>query len=551
MENSIGVSNGTMVQGFIEIEKISTKDNVKTHYKNTITSGGKQFLLAKSAGLMLGMSADTFGMSVCSNLIGKVGSTSSYSQACKVGRKDRDITNVLLNLDENVLTGMSTDTSFVNVWGETFESADKVVGYANNDLNPTSDGKEGLIDFCNGDYMVDPYTVCKRWKYPEGVATGTINCIAMMPATVLKDTAGEGIKFSKCLDKINTQYVNYTNMSTGFLIPGIPGYTGNQEILLNFKKDDVSRWKYNIGTGEITQVPETENFFIPTPVNSSWTIVDMQYIDNYLYVVECAINGSYEQVLVAVYDPASSMSRLTYFGLSYNVSYECKVKASIFKVNSDLYVSAVSSTDLDSSYSTYKLYKLTIGSNGYATGISEKYLDFSSLFELPAGFNVNHVGLGAYGDNYIMYNYIKLYNNVSSSKTITSGTLTGYKCVGYVFTDITDPFNSIIDMIPGITPNEILFANTSVKGTLRVGFDKHNNSSEHGGTYDLNQGSVVVTNNLSNTNITERTVNTRTTGVYLTLDKWWTNIFSFVKLNTPIEKTDTDIIYVSYGYKII
>jgi hypothetical protein len=58
-------------------------------------------------------------------------------------------------------------------------------------------------------------------------------------------------------------------------------------------------------------------------------------------------------------------------------------------------------------------------------------------------------------------------------------------------------------------------------------------------------------NNSANTNEYDITLNTQTKGVYLTLDKWWTNVLSFVKLNTPITKTATDIIYVSYGYKIV
>ena len=170
---------------------------------------------------------------------------------------------------------------------------------------------------------------------------------------------------------------------------------------------------------------------------------------------------------------------------------------------------------------------------------------------MPGGFNIANIGIGKYGDNYVLYTYVKLYDNIGTSKTIETAANTGCKCVGYVFTDITDPFNSIIDMIPGITPNEVLFDTNSVKGTLRIGFDKYNTSSYNGDVYDIAQGRAIVMNNKSTTNKTTVTVNTLQEGLYLTLDKWWTNIFSFVKLNTPIEVTSEDLLFVSYGYKIV
>lgn len=545
----IGTNNETKIQGFIELEKINKKDNTRVVYKNTITNGGKQFLLAKSAATMLNMSADVFGEVVCSNMIAKTGANTNYIPSARQARKDRDINNVLLNLDENTLAGLGVSTSFVNIWDNTFENKDKVVGYANSDLNPTADGKEGIIDFCKGDYMVDPFTICKRWKYPEGVGTGKINCIGMMPGSILDNPGGDGIKFSKCIDKINTQYQNYTNMSKSFLIPGIPGYTANNEILLNFNKDGVNKWKYNIGTGEIVQVPDTDNFFVPS-VQDSMILVDMQYIDNFLYTLELMqYSGRYDSVVVKVYDPVNGMAKVSEFNCAYINIYEYKTKASIFKVNNDLYISAISSVENTSEMN--KLWKLTKGANGYATGATA-YKDFSQLgIVVPAGLNILHISIGKYGDNYVLFNSIKLYDSLSSSKTAVGNKLIGCKMVGYVFTDITDPFNTIIDMIPGITPNEVLFATNSVKGTLRVGFDKYNSTSYFGDYYDLEQGKTIVMNNSSLTNKETITSDTTKDGVFLTLDKWWTNIFSFVKLNTPIEKTDTDILYVSYGYKIV
>lgn len=541
------------LRGFIEIEKINTKNHTREVYRNTITNAGKQFLLDKSASLMLGMAADVFGMTACSNTLTKLSVDSGTAVAGRNARSDRDITNVLLNLDENVLTGLGASTTYINVFDDELESASKVIGYANNNVVPTGDTKEGNIDFSKGEYLVDPYTICKRWKYAEGIATGTINCVAMMPASCIKQNNGDGVKFSKCIDQINTQYTNYLNMSTGFLIPGIPGYTANNEILLNFNKDSNARWKYNIGTGEITSVPITDNFFIPTVADGYSDIVDMQYIDNYLYVVSLYVGSNSPTIHVDVYDPANAMNKVANFNCSNKSSNEYAIKASIFKVGSTLYVSAIS--DRQTTKETVsKLWSLNkSGGDGYASSASAAQTDFSSIgLTIPSGLDIRFTGLGSYNGNYILYNLVQMYNNVSASKSNMSSSNLGYKMTGIVFTDLSDPIGSAVDMIDGINPNEIMFSAGSTAGTLRVGFDKFNSAGTgFGYCYDLVDDKHIIMNNTSNTNTSTVTVDTTKAGVYMSLDKWWTNVISFVKLSTPIVKAANDIIYVSYGYKIV
>lgn len=553
MRKAIKKKDTLALRGFIEIEKINTKNHTREVYRNTITNAGKQFLLDKSASLMLGMAADVFGMTACSNTLTRLSVESGTAVAGRNARSDRDITNVLLNLDENVLTGLGASTTYLNVFDDNLESASKLIGYANNNVVPTGDTKEGNIDFSKGEYLVDPYTICKRWKYAEGIATGTINCVAMMPASCVKQNNGDGIKFSKCIDQVNTQYTNYLSMSTGFLIPGIPGYTANNEILLNFNKDGNARWKYNIGTGEITSVPITDNFFIPTVTDGYSDIVDMQYIDNYLYVISLYVGSNTPVIHVDVYDPANAMNKVANFNCNTDSSNEYEIKASIFKVGSTLYVSAIS--DIQTRKSTVsKLWSLNkSGGAGYASSASAAQTDFGSIgLTIPSGLDIRFTGLGKYNGNYILYNLVQMYNDMSASKSNVSSSSLGYKMTGIVFTDLSDPIGSAVDMIDGINPNEIMFSAGSTAGTLRVGFDKFNGAGTgFGGCYDLVDDKHIIMNNTSTTNIATVTVDTTKTGVYLSLDKWWTNVISFVKLSTPIVKAANDIIYVSYGYKIV
>lgn len=549
MSFETGKRESLKIEGFIEVELINKKNNTKRVYKNTITKGGKQLLLAKSAGILEAIAADTFGSVDCSNALNK-NMCSVPAIEAKICYSSRVLTNMLLNLPDDVLTGLGETTSFINVLDTDMNLADKVLGYANNNLIASDVKKEGIIDTCKAQYVVDPYTTCRRWKYAEGVATGNINVIAMMPAGVLNNY-GDGVKFSKCIDKVNVQSSNYVSMSTGFLIPGVPGYTGNSEVLLNFNMDGNSRWKYNIGTGEISAVSESDNFFIPEP--TSGEITDMQYIDNYLYVVSVVIGSKGSQrVYIDIYDPLNSMNKVKSFTAQYKISAEYKIKAIIFKgADGNVYVSAVNSTSTTTSGAA-KLWKITKTGTEVPTSIGTAETDFSSIgLSLPTGLDVTKVGIGKYGDNYILYNPIKYLDNLGRGTFVESNYI-GYKMVGYVFSDLSDPAGSLIDMIPGITPNEVLFNIGGTAGSLRIGFDSDiSDIGRVNDIYDFGNNQRIIQNNTDKTNEGNITYNTMKTGVFLTLNKWWTNVISFVKLTTPIQKAENDILYVSYGYKIV
>jgi hypothetical protein len=136
----VASGDGIKLQGFVEIELISTKDNVRRTYKNTITKGGKQYILDKSVGRMLEMAADAFGMPVCSNVLAKVGTNSNYPVSGGQNFQNRAITNVLLNLGSEA-TGLSETSTYINVFESTLTTASKVIGYANN-IVLNADGKK-------------------------------------------------------------------------------------------------------------------------------------------------------------------------------------------------------------------------------------------------------------------------------------------------------------------------------------------------------------------------------------------------------------------------
>lgn len=565
------MNNSFRIQGIVEIEKINKKDRTKTVYKNTITKGGKQFLLNRAANSLIGIDASTYGEILSSNMLTKTGSnyvTDSYrtTRCARNVRTDRDINNVLLNLGEEELSKLTEDTRHVDIWDETMSLKSKLVGYASSNLNPTNDGKEGLVDIERPEYVADAFTIAKRWKYDAGVASGTINVVGMMPGSSLQGVNGEGLKNSKCIDRCNVQSVNFSSLSSSFLIPGVAGYTNNNEILLNYTTDSNSKWKYNITTGETVKVDDTENFWVVPEGSNNTTIdnlTDMRVIDNYLYCVYSRY--SYRYIIIDVYDISNSMNKVTSIECDCDNNGGYHEKASLVVIEDNVYVSCTGYYDVSSLYSQTYLFKLTkSGSNNYYSN-SVAVNSYKSInLELPEGIKEKRFSLSNYGDNYILCLPVELYDNISDSKKLLNSysagkNATGFKSIGIVFSSLEDFRHTIIDIIPGITPNEILFSAGSNKGSLRIGFDSKNTlvdinnnyPAQSGYTYDMIDCNRIIMNNDSKTNVEEVTVDLLSKGCMLTLDGWWTSIFSFVKLSEAITKTDDDILYVSYGYKIV
>lgn len=513
---SVSSGDGIRLQGFIEIELVNEKEHYTKTYKNTITKGGKQFLLGHSAAMMLGMSANMHGNAmVNSGLINQYNDSNSIYTSYN---QDMCLTNLLLFLD-TLQTGLTESSTWVNLFDDTgVISGAKVIGYANNNVSPTANGKEGRIDYCKDEYMTDGYTVCERWKYPEGVATGTIDTIAMAPAGWKTGKGLGGQRFSKCLDKVNVQEATFTAKSTQFCPPGIPGFTSNDEILLNYSQDGVEQHKYSISTGEITDNPTTWFVF---PAGTASVVK----IGNYVYSLYA--NGTSVQVYLA-----SDMSYVDQFSLS-GISGNDNNRLLVDSSNT-LWVSSRNKTES----SSYVLAKCGSNSGTYFNKVLTYYTDFSQLFTIPTGLRLQDVNFGMCGSNYVMFvkqsNY---FDGASSSYT----KLNNYVYTAIIFSNPSNIMGSIVDIIPEVYNRSMLFAAGSIYGVIDIGY----NNFGTGAYMDSATKNRKIINNSGSENITSDR------GCYLTLNGWYSTLLSFVKLTTPIVKQDTDIMYVSYGYKVV
>lgn len=526
--SAINVTGGLAIRGLIDMDIKNTIDNVEVHYKNTITNAGKQFLLAASAGIITGIGAEAFGSMTSLDAIRRI--TASSADLRRLSLTKGDLTLCLLNLPDSALQGLQAGSTYIPVFGDTFASADNLLGYANGNINPAANGKEGALTYPKADYIASAFTVGKRWKFAEGVATGSFNCIAMIPSAAINSPQGDGFKISKCLEQVNINDANFGSLSTGFLIPGVPGYTSNNEVLLNFSRDGISRWKYNLQTGEMSQVADSDPFFVVTPGECC----DMQVIDGYLYVIKATASG--RSISVTVYDPANSMAQVASFSCSGKSSTNPKVGVNIFKVDNDIYVSQTGANNaIAGAYVLWKLNKT--GSNNYASSAGTGMEDYSAIgLTVPTGVPVSKIGIGTYKGAYVMY-LPSLVANPTNADYIASG-----GSIGYVFTDLTNPVASIIDTVCCIQSNECLFTAGSNFGSMRIGDHKST-----GSYYDAIVDNRIVINNEAGS----KALNTRESGVYISMDKWSSQVFSFVKLNAPVSKTQSDVIHVSYNYNVV
>lgn len=553
-KRELNSGNGVRLEGYVDIELFNSKDHTSKRIHNTITKAGKQLFLHKSIGQMMQSGASLFGKIACLNSMTStfgyingsyIGQTSSNSTYVKghVSSSDLDITCGLLNLGAKQ-NGLTETSTFIPSYDETGVLTG-LTGFANNNVN-TALSNEGIVDICKGEYCADPYTVCNRWKYDAGIASGTIDTLVMAPASVFKSKKSSGFRFMKCIEHVNIQDEEFKSLSTGFLPPNVTGYTGSNEILLNFNNGKGSRWKYNIDTGEVVAVPEADKFYVIPYTNSqNYNLQDYYIEGTYLYILY-GYNGA-NDIYVDVID-LNTGTKTT----SFSKDYMYFKTARFLHVNNKLYINGIKKD----SYTGAGVYEV-VKSGAYYNSINSSELTYDSIgITLPSSFEPKDVEIAHYNDKYVLE---YLYDTSTKNITGSAEQQVSFLRAGIVFTSLSTIMNTITDKISMITCGSV-YCN---KGIIQIGqchkydtgistsevtyqFEKQCAIDTSGGAWDVvnnrnNYSSVVVTKSIQLDNA----------GVWISLDGWWSDIVSFVKLNSPIEKGDTDVMYVSYGYKVV
>ena len=228
--------------------------------------------------------------------------------------------------------------------------------------------------------------------------------------------------------------------------------------------------------------------------------------------------------------------------------YEYYLTAKFLNVNGTYCITLLGAMDYGGNN---RVCDFTLGSTYYTPGSTWYGWDHITGFAMPdqflaAGGEYSADGdgfcLGNYGNNYIMY--------LATTNATINGTH-NQLLSAIVFSDLSDVAGSIVDVASGLNMNSVAFANASHKGFLRTKFWNGNLSALNSYLYnekDVSDALLMIYNSVGYNMYTEELYSG---GTFLTLDKWWTNVISYVVLSEPIQKGDEDELYVSYGYRVV
>lgn len=534
-------------QGFVGIVKVNTKDNVIKEYpvqENFVTPIGRQLDNNMGPGRLLSVGGDIWGLTHVRQAMTTVGSATSSPKQAVRGDQQSEMTLVLLSLgDDKNSIDENTSTIYVHANDGSVKAA-KVVGYANGNIQPASDGKEGYLDLSKPEYVMNKFYQVNRWVFDTDVAVGTIDAVAMMPASAIKSIGGSGISTWMCIDKGNVQDINFTAKSTAFCPPGIAGFTGNNGVFLNYTHSGNSRHKLDLSTGDMWDLDESEAWFT-FPTNTMDWIIDGDYV----YALTKTPLSWSDAMKVYVYNKAT-MAQIATFNVDYDgyqMSFSNLIKASFLMKNGVLYITTVLYSDSGLVLDRY--YTLTKGSRDYwsaETGTAAK--TYSGLVTLPAFItDETKVAFGHFGDKYLMYVLEYPYDFTTPPSGYTE--YSGLTCMAYVFSDLEDIAGSMEQnkIFYGISPYTLKYKTDTRGGFLKIGFEPHVSTMQVGYTpYDNIIGNKIIVNNSSGGS---QEILNHSQGLWISDESEHGNCYSIRLLSEPVEKGASDKLYVSYGYQ--
>ena len=498
-------NNGFHIEGFIDITLEKEGGTIKQRFYNALSPAYKEAILASLASkLFMGIRYKCGYKKVISGLIADAGSSSYEYQITPL-----NINNILLNnssivgVPSAISKGFNTDLSINN---------DVITGYAGK--SDTAAGAVGKrIENQNKATRVSADVVAAQWQYPEGVATGTITHIGMMCGSPSENS---GIRTIRCLDNFDLSDTNFgsTSPSTKFFPPGVPGITGDYEVMFDGNDGTSSSHKINLNTGVVEDNPTGYRV-----INDVWA-QDYIVIDNYMYVIEQSYLEVYE---LPNYSNVASIRINDYVSTSRN-SKRCLF---FDYTNNILYL-------ILGSASSGEMCGAKITSNGTyyrnATAITD-YSDLGLPFTVdPTKYTVKSLG---------STKFCLIPINTSSSNNVFTALVVGMSLV-----------DSKVDVKNVIYPlyNNSIIAWVENTSTFYV-LDKISDSTKYiyyneSSDFGMSDSFKIAVRGTSGTL-------DQYFGVTYSAEEDCTQLLSLSALSTPIQKGANDTLYVTYGYRVV
>lgn len=482
-----GAMESVGLKGFVEIEVVNKKTGVsKVSKTNNITDIGKLLFLATSASLQM-MSPSQIGRGALSleSSFSTLRNTSGTLQIpLNVGNVDTGLNLYMLNSGVgDVLTSQSRYLPVLGVDGRVDQG--KLVGFANYRHTPSTP-KEGVIDRNRDEHLMMSNAVVQRWRFDSAQANGTFNrlCIGAGVHTQMRG----GFAISKGINPIDGRVTAVTQF-TGYMRPGVPGFTSDQEILVG---QATATHVFNLVTGVLTQLEVGD---VRLGISLGGSESNQVFHNGHLYY------GSGGQEIMRL-NVATRQAVLVGF---------THPSPSLFRVRGSNIIRWQHWSSPASTFAGYNMDTL------------------ASVADLPYGSQSNSFGYFSSTPNFANASV----GNDADGNYITQRVNNSNLLQNITFTDLANIQGSVIEIRPtgvrSVNEYVVPLAQGSKKVNLWSGAvrDFGWTSTPHPlGASDLStQSSLHFSEN------------------------WFGDLISYVDLQAPITKTVDDVLFVSYGYR--
>lgn len=509
-------TDGALMDGQFSVRRRFGSRSTLTRLNNTMSEHAQNCLLGMSASMWLnGASPMPYGR-LCFSLPGirlqdDIGSTEKYSTLFyEYGtNKELGLRLFLLKLTDEELLALNSKSKYIPIKDGNGDLSDKVVAYGSYKVTNT-DTKAGELALSDYTTMIKPYFCSNAWVWKANKAYFDYNAFVIASTDAIDTFASY-----KCISALNINAPD--SVITGnFVMPGLTGVTGPNEILLNYTYNGISKWIYNIKTGSTRTVEPNEagyNMDI-SQIGSGQVIMDGK-----LFAIRRNDSTGDISNYIDVYLQDGTMTKSISISSSY---YKLR---GLFSDGTNLYAST---TDNGRGGKMFK-----IDTSAYST--EEIANDTFGWDNLPSKFDK------------AKYAYIKASYVVDDVRHYVVG-----DCklgVQFICTNLMDVQGSIVSTAPVFDCVFNIDGTESGVYFVCAGTKEFNKSSEKTNN-ERPTAPMLPLNYILNEGNTEAVDNTyKTKGVWINNNQF-SNFLSYYKYDTLQNKTIAQELTITYGYEI-
>lgn len=538
------------------------KDRKVQQGHNMISNGGLAGVMGEAMRGLLGASQCPGGAyrtrtSMWGDVIAYSKTTSSYYMNKKIARKNRALSCALLGIADEVYTGLDSRRGFLPLLdADGTVGENKVRAIAN--IGAVAGSQVGVSEKMNDASIIDVARVGNKFDFPGGTGTGNVTGVAMIPASWAPGEVPYGglISFKRMDD-----FYGLTDRITGAtraVAPGIDGLT--LEVRMEYTtQDGITSHIRNLGTGVLSD--GTAGDWYPDAGFEAF------YDDGtYIYAgkkmqANSGIRPQIKRYLKSdktssvTYDmplATDQMGNPTYVWEAFYGCYDTGNGIHMWVAGYDYQNQTNIAFVRNASSSVYQRFtdKTTLQTwltNNYGITIPSAWVDDTSIFGIMPQ---------KLGSQYALH-VLKSYESSPSAATKF------YRDV-YVFSNGAQVISSMVDFIPMLTSNDIVWYYNNNIGVLEMGYQGvgkaelilGSSSSNNTEGYVASAFSITDTNYSGESNYpvvldngTEYYAEAfNTDGCWISLRGMWSAWLSVKQLEEDVSKGESTDIKVEYDY---